>query len=240
MTEQKIAIVTGAARRVGRAIAEALIADDWRVVAHVHHDCDEVPDGAIGVVADLAAKDCAQIVLGACPDRPDLLVNNAARFAWDGPSDFNADEFDAHMAVNARAPILLAEAFAEQQSAGTDSLVVNLLDSKLSAPNPDYLSYTLSKAALAAATELLARAHASKGMRVNAIAPTLLLRSPGQSEGNYRAMHAHNALGRGVEVADVVAALCFLIAAKTVTGQVLTMDSGQRFLGLDRDVQFLG
>jgi NAD(P)-dependent dehydrogenase (short-subunit alcohol dehydrogenase family) len=118
-------------------------------------------------------------------------------------------------------------------------LIVNLLDSKLSAPNPDYLSYTLSKQALAGLTELAARAYAVRGLRVNAIAPALMLRSQGQSEENFAVMHTRNPLGRGVTPDHVADALHYLIGARTVTGQTLTIDAGQRFLALDRDVQFL-
>jgi NAD(P)-dependent dehydrogenase (short-subunit alcohol dehydrogenase family) len=169
-----------------------------------------------------------------------LLVNNAARFVWDGFGDFNPAEFDLHMAVNVRAPALLIDRFARQQQDGKDSLVVNLLDAKIAAPNPDFLSYTLSKQALAGLTELAARALSSKGIRVNGIAPALMLRSSGQSEENFEAMHAHNPLRRCVEPADVTAALKYLIGAHHLTGQVLFVDSGQRFFGLERDVQFLG
>jgi NAD(P)-dependent dehydrogenase (short-subunit alcohol dehydrogenase family) len=167
-------------------------------------------------------------------------VNNAARFAWDGFGEFDAQEFAAHMEVNVRAPALLIERFAAQQDASQDSLIVNLLDSKIVAPNPDYLSYTLSKEALAGLTELAARALAAKGIRVNGIAPGLLLRSSGQSEENFEAMHASNPLRRGVEPGDVIDAIRYLVGARCVTGQVLVIDSGHRFLGLDRDVQFLG
>jgi NAD(P)-dependent dehydrogenase (short-subunit alcohol dehydrogenase family) len=167
-----------------------------------------------------------------------LLVNNAARFAWDGFGEFSPVEFDAHMTVNVRAPALLIERFSRDH-AGGDALVVNILDSKLAAPNPDYLSYTLSKQALAGLTELAARALAPKCIRVNGVAPGLMLRSSGQSEENYAAMHARNPLRRGVEPADVVGAIRYLVAAPCVTGEVLVVDSGQRFLGLDRDVQFL-
>ena len=135
---------------------------------------------------------------------------------------------------------LLTDRFAALQDGAADSLVVNLLDSKLFAPNPDYLSYTLSKQALAALTELAARALAPKAIRVNAIAPALMLRSSGQSEANFEAMHANNPLKRGVEPADVVEALRYLIGARCVTGQTLVIDSGQRFMALGRDVQFLG
>ena len=92
-----------------------------------------------------------------------LLVNNAARFARDGFGEFSAGEFDAHMAVNVRAPLLLTEAFAAAHDGAADALVVNLLDAKLAAPNPDFLSYTLSKQALAGLTELAARALAPQG-----------------------------------------------------------------------------
>jgi NAD(P)-dependent dehydrogenase (short-subunit alcohol dehydrogenase family) len=238
----RTAIVTGAGKRVGAEIARALLADGWIIVAHVHHRDDDVPPGAIRAVADLSSADCANPIFAAADGLPPirLLVNNAARFAWDGPGEFSAEEFDAHMRVNVRAPGLLIDRFATLQDGVSDSLVVNLLDSKLSAPNPDYLSYTLSKQALAGLTDLAARALAAKGIRVNAIAPGLMLRSSGQSEANFEAMHADNPLRRGVEAADVVQALRYLIDARCVTGQTLVIDSGQQFMALDRDVQFLG
>jgi NAD(P)-dependent dehydrogenase (short-subunit alcohol dehydrogenase family) len=241
MAEARTAIVTGAGKRVGRDIARSLRDDRWNVIAHVHHQSDDVPEGTVKAVADLCAADCAERIFefssGLPPVR--LLVNNAARFAWDGFGKFSPPEFDAHMAVNVRAPTQLIERFARGQS-GDDSLIVNLLDAKVAAPNPDFLSYTLSKQALTGLTELAARALAGHGIRVNGIAPALMLRSSGQTEGNFEAMHANNPLRRGVEADDVIAALHYLIGARCVTGQVIVIDSGHRFLGLDRDVQFLG
>jgi NAD(P)-dependent dehydrogenase (short-subunit alcohol dehydrogenase family) len=235
------AIVTGAGKRVGAQMTRALVEDGWTVIAHVHRDSDDVADGASKVVADLTDSGCAEAIFeaaaGLSPVR--LLVNNAARFAWDGFGEFNPSEFDGHMAVNVRAPALLIERFAQQQRAGEDALVVNLLDSKLASLNPDFLSYTLSKYALAGLTELAARALAPMGVRVNGIAPALMLRSSGQSEENFEAMHSANPLKRGVDPADVIAALRYLICAPCVTGEVLVIDSGQRFMSLDRDVQFL-
>lgn len=242
MTDQgRTAIVTGAGKRVGAAIARALVDEGWAVLAQVHHAEDAAPDGAAKVVADLADSACAQAIFAAAADLPPvrLLVNNAARFARDGFDGFDPGEFDAHLSVNVRAPVLLIESLAARHD-GREALIVNLLDAKLAAPNPDYLSYTLSKYALAALTELAARALAPRGIRVNGIAPALMLRSSGQSEENFKAMHANNPLGRGVEPEDVIAALCYLIGATAVTGQVITIDSGQRFYGLNRDVQFLG
>ena len=239
--KQASAIVTGGGKRVGEAIVRALLTDGWDVIAHVHHQNDAVPDGARKVSVDLAAADCAAEIFaaadGGAPVR--LLVNNAARFAFDGFGEANAAEFDAHMAINARAPLLLIDELA-RRNAGGDALVVNLSDAKLAAPNPDFLSYTLSKYALAGLTELAARALAGKGIRVNAIAPALMLPSGEQDHENFAGVHALNPLGRGIQVGDVVAALRFLIDSPGMTGQTLGLDGGQRFMALARDVQFIG
>lgn len=200
MEELKTAIVTGAGKRVGAKIAAALLERGWTVVAHVHREDDEVPEGAVKVAADLVRPDCADAIFAAAAGLPPvrLLINNAARFAWDGFGEFS-----------------------------------------VAAPNPDFLSYTVSKQALRGVTELGARALASNGIRVNAIAPALMLQSPGQSEENFRAMHRRNPLGRPVTPADVIAAIDYLLAARTVTGEMLTIDAGQRFSPPSRDVQFL-
>lgn len=239
--EARTAIITGAGKRVGQVIARALLARGWQVLGHVRREQDAVPEGAAKVAADLAEPDCAERIFAAAERLPPvrLLVNNAARFAHDGFGEFSQSEFDAHMAINLRAPVLLTEGFARQHSPGEDGLVVNILDSKLAAPNPDFLSYTLSKQGLAGFTELASRALAPRGIRVNGIAPSLMLPSAGQSDANFAAMHARNPLHRGVDPDEVVRALDFLLEVPTVTGQVLTIDGGQRFDPPARDVQFL-
>ncbi|MGE5600737.1 MAG: SDR family oxidoreductase [Pseudomonadota bacterium] len=236
----RTAIVTGAGKRVGAVIASALIADGWTVVAHVHHERDEVPAGAVSAVADLSDLECGRAIFSAADGLPPvrLLINNAARFVRDDFGALSAAELDAHMAVNLRAPILLTEAFARRHD-GDDGLIINLLDSKLAAPNPDFLSYTLSKQALAGFTELSARALSSLGIRVNGIAPALMLRSAGQTVENYERVHSRNPLHRGVEPDDVMSAIRYLVSVPTVTGEVLVIDGGQRFSPPARDVQFL-
>jgi NAD(P)-dependent dehydrogenase (short-subunit alcohol dehydrogenase family) len=240
MDEQRTAIVTGAGKRIGADVVSALLMRGWTVLAHVRREQDEVPAGALAVAADLDSPDCAEWIFAAAKDLPPvrLLINNAARFAWDSLGEFSPEEFDSHMQVNVRSPVLLMEALAKRH-AGGDALAVNILDSKLAAPNADFLSYTISKQALLGATGLAARALASRGIRVNAISPALMLRSPGQSQENFEAMHERNPLGRGVTSADIVAAIDYLVAARTVTGEVLTIDGGQRFDPPPRDVQFL-
>jgi NAD(P)-dependent dehydrogenase (short-subunit alcohol dehydrogenase family) len=134
--------------------------------------------------------------------------------------------------------MLLIDELARRHSGG-DALVVNLLDAKLAAPNADFLSYSISKYALAGLGELAARALAESGIRVNAIAPALMLPSGEQDQENFSAVHELNPLRRGIEVADVIAALRYLIDSPGMTGQTLTLDGGQRFMSLPRDVQFL-
>ena len=240
MAEPRTAIVTGGGKRVGEAIVRALLEDGWSVVAHVHHEDDSVPEGAIKVVAELADAGCAKRIFAAADGHPPvrLLVNNAARFGLDQLGSASATEFDAHLAVNARAPMLLIDEMAARKRDG-GALVVNMLDAKLAAPNPDFLSYTISKYALAGLQEVAARALAGQDIRVNAIAPALMLPSGDQDAANFSAVHALTPLNRGAEVADVIAALRYLIDSAAMTGQTLTLDGGQRFMALPRDVQFL-
>ena len=241
MSEPRTAIVTGAGKRVGAVIAADLVEDGWTVLAHVHHADDSVPQGVHKVVAELTDVACAKAIFDAADGFPPvrLLVNNAARFARDELGEFDPKELDAHIAVNLRAPILLTQELARRHRPGEGALIVNLLDSKLAAPNPDFLSYTLSKQALAGFTDLAARALAPKGIRVNGIAPALMLRSSGQTEENFERVHARNPLRRGVEPADVISAIRYFISAPAVTGEVVLIDGGQRFAPPERDVQFL-
>lgn len=240
----RTAIVTGGARRIGCCIARALAADGWHVLIH-HHSSDAAElateTGASTVRADLADPAAADTIIAALDGLPPpaLLVNSAAGFELDQLEDFSAGQWDRHMAVNARAPALLTRAFAAAVPAGQAALVANLLDAKLAHPNPDFFSYTVSKMALAGVMELSARVLARRGIRVCGIAPSVTLVSGPQTRENFDAVHGLNALGRGVTVEQIVDTLRYLIATPTITGQTITLDGGQRFLGLQRDVQFL-
>jgi NAD(P)-dependent dehydrogenase (short-subunit alcohol dehydrogenase family) len=242
----RTAIVTGGARRIGAAIARALSEDGWHLLIHCNRSTAEAKAlaaelGEAAVVsADLADPEAAGTIFDAARALPPvrLLVNNASRFAYDGADDFSLAGWDAHQAINLRAPALLTQAFARAAGQG-GGLVVNLLDAKLAQPNPDFFSYTISKMGLAGLTELAARFYASRGIRVCGIAPSVTLVSGPQSRDNFEKVHKLNALGRGVDVAEIVSALRFIVATPTLTGQVVTLDAGQRFLSLARDVQFL-
>lgn len=257
-----VAIVTGGARRIGAALVRALAADGWHVVIHCHTstaDADALAAELHGasrsasvVVADLADSAAAATIVAAAvaAGEPRLLVNNASRFDPDSFADFTAEQWDRHQAINVRAPALLIQAFAAAvgQSDGNAgdgnaggreaAVVVNLLDAKLASLNPDFLSYTVSKIGLAGLTELAARAYAPH-LRVAAIAPSVTLVSGPQSRANFDRVHTMNPLHRGVEVADIVAGLRFILATPTFNAQTLVIDGGQRLLGLPRDVQHM-
>jgi NAD(P)-dependent dehydrogenase (short-subunit alcohol dehydrogenase family) len=239
----RTAIVTGGAKRIGAEISRALAADGWHVLIHCNRSraeadalAEELGEASV-VQAELAEPGAAETILAATEGLPPLrlLVNNASRFVYDSAKDFSVESWDSHLDVNLRAPALLSAAFARRAGQG---LIVNLLDAKLAGPNPDFFSYTISKIGLAGLTELTARAFAPN-IRVCGIAPSVTLVSGPQSRDNFDEVHGLNALGRGVDVAEIVAALRFIIDTPTLTGQTITLDGGQRFLSLPRDVQFL-
>jgi NAD(P)-dependent dehydrogenase (short-subunit alcohol dehydrogenase family) len=236
------AIVTGGAKRIGAEIVRALAADGWHVLIHYNRSQEEAEalaaeTGGSAVQADLADPSAAGTIMAALDGLPPprLLVNNASLFAHDDIADFTPESWAAHLDVNLRAPALLSRAFAARAGQG---LIVNLLDAKLAAPNPDFFSYTISKMGLAGLTELCARAFAP-GIRVNAIAPSVTMVSGPQSRANFDKVHSLNALERGVEVSEIVGALRFILATPSMTGHTILLDGGQRFLSLPRDVQFL-
>lgn len=249
-TATRTAIVTGGAKRIGAALVRALAEDGWHVIIHCNRSVDDARAlagelqaegrGATVVAADLADPGCGDAIVAAAHGAPPLglLVNSASRFDYDRLEDFSAAVFDAHMAVNLRAPALLTRAFAAAVPEDARALVVNLLDAKLDALNPDYFSYTLSKIGFAGLTELTARSYAPR-LRCAGIAPAVTLVSGPQSRENFEAVHGLNPLGQGVTVAEIVAALRFIIATPTFNAQTVTLDGGQRLMGLPRDVAYL-
>jgi len=243
------ALVTGGAKRIGAAFCRALADDGWRVLIHCHRSLSEAEGLAaelavhaayapLVVQGDLASPAIGAALFAAAPGPVSLLINNASAFEEDRLQTFDSALWDQHMAVNLRAPALLTQAFAAQLPEQVRGLVVNMLDAKLNALNADFLSYTVSKVGLAGFTELAARALAPR-IRVNAIAPAVTLVSGPQSRANFAAAHVLNPLGIGVDVAHLVSALRYLVSTPTVTGQTLTLDGGQRFLALPRDVAYM-
>lgn len=252
--QRKVALVTGAGKRIGRVIALALAERGWDVIVHFRTSAAEAADTvraierqgqrALALQCDLA--DVVQVralipsalaLLG--PDAQlCCVVNNASLFAQDSAADFSETLLDAHMHANLRAPILLAQALHAATADGAQSVVINLLDQKLFNLNPDFLSYTLSKAALQAATVMLAQALAPK-LRVVGVAPGITMVSGDQSDAGFLQAHTITPLGSSSTPQDIAAAVCYLADAQAVTGTTLIVDGGQHLIPLARDVMFL-
>lgn len=244
-SQKPAALVTGGAKRLGRAFIEALAADGHDVIIHYNSSADEAEAlvkeirgvRAIALGADLSKpEEAAGLIIRAnqALGPVGVLVNSASIFEQDQLEDLGAESFHRHMTANTLAPALLTKAVAGQ---GLErASVVNVLDYKLFNLNADYFSYTLSKAALKTMTEMLAKSLAPK-VRINAIAPGLTLPSAHHSDEDFERVHDDNPLKRGSTPEDLVAALRFFVNTPSVSGQVLCVDGGQHFdPRLSRDV----
>ncbi len=232
------ALVTGAARRIGRALALDLAKQGYAVAVHYNRSgaaAAELVDlirrnggRAIGLAADLGREKEVQVLLPRATRALGplgLLVNNAAVFDYDDIASADSDSWQAHLEPNLRAPLVLTQVFADGLPAAQGGLVVNMIDSRVLSPTPHHLSYTLSKAALWSLTQSLAQALAPR-IRVNAIGPGPVLPPLGQTEAQFESRCQRLPLGRPASLEEICAALRFLIAAKSVTGQMLALDGG--------------
>jgi len=250
---RKVALVTGAAKRIGRTIALALAQRGWDVAVHYGRSATEADETvraieqlgrrAAAVQCDLADEAAVKALvreamraLGA--DTLNCVVNNASLFERDSASDFSVALLDAHIHANLAAPILLAQSLHGVTPEGAQSVVVNLLDQKLFNLNPDYLSYTLSKAALQSATTMLAQALAPK-VRVVGVAPGITLVSGDQTQEGFAKAHKLTPLGRSSTPDDVASTVCFVAENPAITGTTLLVDGGQHLIPLQRDVMFV-
>lgn len=246
------ALITGAAQRLGRGVALHLAKHGWGVVIHYRSSSMEADTVAaeirggggevVTVRADLDDAGERSALIGeatrAAGASLSALVNCAAMFEHDTIDTLSLDALQKHMALNTFTPAVLAREFAEALPEGARGAVVNFLDFKLASPYPDHFSYTLSKYALSGATELLARALAPR-VRVNAVAPGYVLAAPGQSDADYKRLHADTPLERGPTGDDIAHAVRFLLENEAVTGQTVFVDSGRRFQSFERDMGFM-
>jgi NAD(P)-dependent dehydrogenase (short-subunit alcohol dehydrogenase family) len=247
----RVALVTGAARRLGREVALGLARAGWDIAVHYGRSAgdalatvDEIlalGQRAVAVQADLADEaataamfDAARQALGPIG----CLVNNASRFDFDRPEAFGYAALDEHMRPNLAAPLLLARRLHDRLAPGECGVVVNLLDQKLDNLNPDFFSYTLSKAALAAATRMMAMAFAPR-VRVVGVSPGITLVSGDQTEAGFERAHRRTPLGASSTPRDIVDAVIFLAQAPAITGVNLLVDGGQHLMPLARDVMYL-
>tara|TARA_R110000787_G_scaffold66693_5_gene149699 strand:- start:2536 stop:3288 length:753 start_codon:yes stop_codon:yes gene_type:complete len=245
-----VALVTGAGARVGRALAEALGQDGWAVAIHYRsskdgaretHEAIKAAGGRATLVqADLADESqIADLVAraGAELGQPvSLLVNSASVFADDSAASHTRADWDGHMDTNLRAPVHLAQQMAAGLAPGEKGLVVNLIDQRVWKLNPQFFTYTLSKAALWQATQTLAQALAPH-VRVNGIGPGPTLKSVHQSEAEFEAEKQATLTQEGASPEEIVRALRYLISATSVTGQMIAADGGQHLMWQTPDTQ---
>jgi NAD(P)-dependent dehydrogenase (short-subunit alcohol dehydrogenase family) len=243
-------LITGAARRLGAELALAAAEDGMQVILH----CNQSRDAAEGLAekitaaggqaeilsADLAdAAACEQLMEAAFAGGPLTgLINNASLFRYDRADDFTAAGLAAHIAVNLTAPAILTAQMARRLPESDRACVINMLDAKLFGMNPDYFTYTLSKAALQAMGQMTAQNFAPK-LRVNAIAPGITLPSGGQTQEEFEEAHKHNLLGEGAKTAEIVAAMRLILTSPSMTGHVIVLDGGAHLSPPARDVAFL-
>jgi len=250
-TLPRVALVTGAGRRLGRAIALGLAAAGWDVAVHYRHsesDAIATRDAilalgrrAVTLQCDLADEAAVRALPGRAAQALGPLaciVNNASLFEYDSATDFSPALLNTHMQANVTAPLLLAQALHAATPGGSQAVVVNLLDQKLYNLNPDFLSYTLSKAALQAATTMLAQALAPT-LRVVGVAPGITMVSGEQSEAGFLDAHRMTPLQRSSTPQDIADAVVYAAGARALTGTTLLVDGGQHLMPLGRDVMFL-
>jgi NAD(P)-dependent dehydrogenase (short-subunit alcohol dehydrogenase family) len=245
----KTVLVTGAAKRLGRAIALDLAANGWNVAIHYHgseDDADTAAQAARAFGVDAAVLKCdlskeadtATLVERAVKEIGPLtaLVNSASLFENDDWQSATRQSWDDHMETNLRAPMKLSQDFARQLPQDAEGAIVNIIDQRVLKPTPQFLSYSLSKAGLHWLTTTLAQAMGPR-IRVNAVGPGPTLRNARQSENDFARQRDATILKRGADPADICAAIRYLLEAPAVTGQMLAVDGGQHLIWQTADVQ---
>ena len=251
-TPAPVVLVTGAAKRLGREIALALAAGGWRVAVHYRSSeqdaietvaaCAKIQGDSALFEGDLGDEMAVKTLLPrviSCFGQVDAVVNSASTFEQDGVDTFSYASLEKHLRSNTGAPILLAQALhTHLASRNANGVVVNLLDQKLWNQNSDFLSYTLSKAALEAANTMLAMALAPL-VRVVGVAPGLTLTSHLLSDAQFEALHKLSPLGRSSTPADVASTVKFALENQSITGTTLLVDGGQHLMKFERDFSLM-
>jgi NAD(P)-dependent dehydrogenase (short-subunit alcohol dehydrogenase family) len=248
----KNVLVTGAAKRLGRAIALDLGAAGWNVAIHYNGsaaEAEQVAEGirksgskAVTIQADFSKEaETATLVPAAAKAIGPLtaLINSASLFENDDWQSATRQSWDDHMETNLRAPMLLSQMFAKQLPEGGQGKIkgsiINIIDQRVLKPTPQFLSYSVSKAALYWLTTTLAQGM-GPDIRVNAVGPGPTLKNPRQSHADFDRQRDATTLKRGADPADICAAVRYLLSAEAVTGQMIAVDGGQHLIWQTPDV----
>lgn len=244
----KTVLVTGAAKRLGRAIALDLAKHGWNVAIHYNNSeadarnvADEAKTGgarAALLKCDLSKEDeTASLIARAAKELGPVtaLINSASLFENDEWNTATRESWDAHLNTNLRAPFVLAQAFAKQLPAGENGAVINIIDQRVLKPTPQFISYSLSKAGLYWLTVTLAQALAPH-VRVNGVGPGPTLRNVRQSEVDFAKQQQATLLQHGAGPEDICGAVRYLLEAASVTGQMIAVDGGQHLVWETPDV----
>ena len=245
-----VVLVTGGSKRIGREICLRLSRNGYKIIIHYRNSSEEAEETAKMIIAeggnaivcqaDLSEPSSARKLISRAVDEfgyINAIVNNASVFIHDDISTITSASWDKHMQINAKSPLLLIKEMYDSLDDDRTGSIVNILDQKLSNPNPDYLSYTASKYTMLGLTDTLARGLAPK-VRVNAVSPGHTLASKSQTNEGFQRAQSTSPLGYGPGPEDIADAVCYLMGANSVTGQVIYVDSGERFLSRTRDVVF--
>jgi NAD(P)-dependent dehydrogenase (short-subunit alcohol dehydrogenase family) len=243
-----VCLVTGGARRIGRAII-AELSNDFDVAIHANRSMDEAIAFADELTASGARAEAFQAdfsdpetaadlveSVAARFDRLDLVVNSASTFEYDSPSGFDAGRMQRILSVNLIAQMVVARAFGKLGSA--DATLVNMLDNKVFAPNPDFFSYSLAKFALKSSIDMLALHYRGK-MRICGIAPGVALRSGDQTPENFEKSWRESLTGTGATPEQIARTVRFIWDTKSLNAEIIVLDGGQRLLSMERDVAFM-
>jgi len=244
----KNVLVTGAAKRLGRAIALDLGSAGWNVALHYNTSQANADSAAEAVrtqgvkvallQADLSQEAANQSLVARAADAIGpltALINSASIFENDDWQSATRASWDTHMEVNLRSPLVLSQAFAAQLPAGETGSIINIIDQRVLKPNPQFLSYSLSKAGLYWLTTTLAQGMAPM-VRVNAVGPGPVLRNARQSVADFDRQRDATLLGHGADPTDICAAVRYLLDASSVTGQMIAVDGGQHLIWQTPDV----
>jgi NAD(P)-dependent dehydrogenase (short-subunit alcohol dehydrogenase family) len=242
-------LITGAAKRLGRAIVLDLAGAGWNIALHYHGSAEDAEKTAaearakgvklVTLKADLSREEETALLVGraaAALGPLTALINSASLFESDDWRSASRQSWDAHMETNLRAPFLLSQQFALALPQGESGNIINIIDQRVLKPTPQFLSYSLSKAGLYWLTTTMAQA-LGPNIRVNAVGPGPTLRNARQSEADFARQRDATVLGHGAEPADVATAIRYLLSAVSVTGQMIAVDGGQHLIWQTPDVR---